>query len=187
MQVVETSIPGVKLFHPKKFGDQRGFFSETYSRRAFAAAGVDLEFVQDNHALSAEVGTVRGLHFQVPPAVQGKLVRVSRGAIFDVAVDIRRGSPTYGRWAAARISAAAWNQIFVPAGFAHGYCTLEPDTEVVYKVTDFYAPEHERGMLWNDPAIGIEWPVEAARAILSGKDRALPRLADLPEYFTWSR
>lgn len=186
MKVVDTQIPGVKLVTPAKFGDRRGFFSETYSRKAFAAARIDLDFVQDNHATSAEPGTVRGLHFQIAPMAQAKLVRVTRGAIFDVAVDIRRGSPTFGKWVGARISAEEWNQILVPAGFAHGYCTLEPDTEVVYKVTDYYAPEHERGLLWNDPAIGIDWPAGADKAILSDKDRKLPGLADLPAYFTWS-
>jgi dTDP-4-dehydrorhamnose 3,5-epimerase len=186
MKVVDTPIPGVKLVTPARFGDRRGFFSETYSRKAFAVAGIDLEFVQDNHASSAEPGTVRGLHFQIAPAAQAKLVRVTRGAIFDVAVDIRRGSPTFGKWVGARISAEDWNQILVPAGFAHGYCTLEPDSEVVYKVTDYYAPAQERGVLWNDPAIGIEWPVSPGKAILSDKDGKLPILADLPAHFTWS-
>ncbi|MSP87963.1 MAG: dTDP-4-dehydrorhamnose 3,5-epimerase [Alphaproteobacteria bacterium] len=186
MKVVDTQIPEVKIVTPAKFGDRRGFFSETYSRKAFAASGIDLDFVQDNHASSAEPGTVRGLHFQIAPMAQAKLVRVTRGAIFDVAVDIRRGSRSFGKWVGARISAEAWNQILVPAGFAHGYCTLEPDTEVVYKVTDYYAPEHERGFLWNDPAVGIDWPVVPDKAILSDKDRKLPGLADLPAHFTWS-
>jgi dTDP-4-dehydrorhamnose 3,5-epimerase len=187
MKVVDTEIPDVKLIFPKKFGDRRGFFSETYSRKGFAAAGIGLEFVQDNHALSADPGTVRGLHFQVPPAAQAKLVRVARGAIFDVAVDIRQGSPTYGKWVGATISAQAWNQILVPAGFAHGYCTLEPDTEVVYKVSDFYAPELEYGLLWNDPAIGIDWPIAPGKAVLSDKDLKMPKLAEVPAYFIWSR
>jgi dTDP-4-dehydrorhamnose 3,5-epimerase len=187
MKVIDTEIPEVKLFYPKKFGDHRGFFSETYSRKAFAQAGVGAEFVQDNHALSADIGTVRGLHFQIPPMAQTKLIRVSRGAIFDVAVDIRRGSTTYGKWVGATISAKDWNQILVPVGFAHGYCTLEPDTEVVYKVTEFYAPDCDRGLLWNDPAIGVAWPVTEAQAVLSDKDRRQPKLAELPSFFTWNR
>ncbi|MBM3573045.1 MAG: dTDP-4-dehydrorhamnose 3,5-epimerase [Alphaproteobacteria bacterium] len=187
MKVADTEIPGVKLIHPKKFGDRRGFFSETYSRKAFAEAGIDQEFVQDNHALSADIGTVRGLHFQIPPAAQAKLIRVTRGAIFDVAVDIRHDSPTYGRWVGVTISAAEWNQILVPVGCAHGYCTLEPDTEVVYKVTALYASDCDRGLSWNDPAIGIKWPVAEANAVLSDKDRRQPRLAELPNFFTWKR
>jgi dTDP-4-dehydrorhamnose 3,5-epimerase len=183
MQIDRLSIPDVLIIRPKRFGDHRGFFSETWSRAAFAAAGLDLDFVQDNHSLSAEKGTVRGLHFQSPPKAQDKLVRVVRGAILDVAVDIRRGSPTYGRHVSAVISAAEWNQILVPKGFAHGFCTLEPDTEVVYKVTDGYAPEHDHGLAWDDPALAIDWPVSAGAAVLSDKDRRHPVLADLPAYF----
>lgn len=183
MDIVELAISAVKVIRPKKFGDHRGFFSETYSRRGFAAAGLEMDFVQDNHSLSAEVGTVRGLHFQLPPFAQDKLVRVVRGAILDVAVDIRKGSPTYGRHVSAIISAAEWNQILVPVGFAHGFCTLEPDTEVIYKVTNFYSPEHDRGLLWNDPDLGIDWPVTAEQARLSDKDRTHPRLCDLPQVF----
>lgn len=179
MDIVELDIPEVKIIRPKKFGDHRGFFSETYSKRGFAAAGLEMDFVQDNHSLSAEVGTVRGLHFQLPPFAQDKLVRVVRGAILDVAVDIRRGSPTYGRHVSAVVSAAEWNQILVPVGFAHGFCTLEPDTEVIYKVTNFYSPEHDRGLLWNDPDLGIDWPVTVEQARLSDKDRIHPRLAEL--------
>jgi dTDP-4-dehydrorhamnose 3,5-epimerase len=183
MDIVALAIPDVKLIRPKKFGDHRGFFSETYSRQAFAAAGFDYEFVQDNHSLSSEVGTVRGLHFQLPPFAQDKLVRVVRGAILDVAVDIRKDSPTYGRHVHAVISAAEWNQILIPTGFAHGFCTLEPDTEVIYKVTNFYSPEHDRGLLWNDPDLGIDWPVTAEQARLSDKDRVHPGLAALAEVF----
>lgn len=183
MDIVALAIPDVKIIRSKKFGDHRGFFSETYSKKAFAAAGLDYEFVQDNHSLSAEVGTVRGLHFQLPPFAQDKLVRVVRGAILDVAVDIRKGSPTYGQHVSAVISAAEWNQILVPIGFAHGFCTLEPDTEVIYKVTNFYSPEHDRGLLWNDPDLGIDWPVTADRAQLSDKDRVHPRLSALTEGF----
>ncbi len=184
MQVESLAIPDVKIITPRRFGDHRGFFSETYSKPAFEAAGLDLDFVQDNHSLSASVGVLRGLHFQVPPFAQDKLVRVIRGRIFDVAVDIRRGSPTYGRWVGAEISAAAWNQILVPVGFAHGFVTLEPDTEVVYKVTAPYAPEHDRGLAWDDPDLAIAWPLDGIEAILSEKDTRHPRLADLPAVFT---
>ena len=177
-------IPDVKLVQPDKFGDSRGFFSETYSRKALTAAGLaDVEFVQDNQSLSADVGCVRGLHFQTPPMGQGKLIRVVRGAILDVAVDIRRGSRTYGRHVAVRVSAEQWNQIYVPVGFAHGFCTLEPDTEVIYKVTNYYSPQHDRGLLWNDPALGIDWPVAGGSAKLSDKDKKHPTLAELPAYF----
>jgi dTDP-4-dehydrorhamnose 3,5-epimerase len=185
MDVTSLAIPEVRLIAPAKHGDHRGFFSETYNKQAFAAAGIDVEFVQDNHSLSAEVGTLRGLHFQVPPRAQAKLLRVVRGAVFDVAVDLRRGSPSYGRHVSATISAAAWNQIFIPAGFAHGFCTLEPDTEVLYKVNDFYAPEAEQGLAWDDPALGIDWPVAAGAAILSERDRAWPALRDLSRVFQY--
>ena len=181
--VEALAIPDVKIIRPRKHGDARGFFSETYSRKALSATGIDLAFVQDNHAFSAAKGTVRGLHFQTAPFVQDKLVRVTRGAIFDVAVDLRRGSPTYGRHVSAVISVDDWNQILVPAGFAHGLLTLEPDTEVLYKVTNYYSPEHDLGLLWNDPALGIAWPISEADAILSPKDKVQPRLADLPAYF----
>lgn len=185
IEVERTEIPEVLVIRPKKFGDHRGFFSETYNRRDFQAAGIDLDFVQDNHSLSAQPGTIRGLHFQTPPHAQDKLVRVLRGAILDVAVDIRKGSPTFGKHVAVRISAEEWNQILVPKGFAHAICTLEPDTELLYKVTAFYAPEHDKGLLWNDPDLGIDWPVTADQAVLSDKDRAQPRLRDLPDYFVY--
>ncbi|MEQ9448885.1 MAG: dTDP-4-dehydrorhamnose 3,5-epimerase [Rhodospirillaceae bacterium] len=177
------SIPDVKIIRPKKHGDHRGFFSETYSKRDLAQAGINVEFVQDNHALSAERGTVRGLHFQIPPVAQDKLVRVVKGAIFDVAVDLRRNSDTFGKHVTAEISADDWNQIYVPAGFAHGLMTLEPDTEVLYKVSTFYSPDHDRGLLWNDPALGIEWPTLGVEPVLSGRDKDHPKLADLPDYF----
>ena len=185
IEVQDLPIPDVKLIRPKKFGDDRGFFSETYNLRAFGEAGIEYDFIQDNHSLSADEGTVRGLHFQIPPFAQTKLVRVVRGAILDVAVDIRRGSPTYGQAASAVISAKAWNQILVPRGFAHGLCTLEPHTEVLYKVDAFYSKECDKGLLWNDPELAIEWPVAPEKAILSDKDRVHPTLADLPEYFTY--
>lgn len=184
MQVESLAIPDVKVITPRRFGDHRGFFSETYSKPAFEAAGFVLDFIQDNHSLSAAVGVLRGLHFQIPPFAQDKLVRVVRGRIFDVAVDIRRGSPSYGRWVGAEISAEAWNQILVPVGFAHGFVTLEPNTEVVYKVTAPYAPEHDRGLAWDDPDLGVAWPLDGIEPILSEKDTRHPRLADLATYFT---
>jgi dTDP-4-dehydrorhamnose 3,5-epimerase len=181
---VETlGIPDVKIIRPGKHEDSRGFFSETYSGPALAEAGIDIQFVQDNHALSAKQDTVRGLHFQIPPLSQAKLVRVVRGAIFDVAVDIRVSSPTFGQHVSALISAQNWNQVLVPAGFAHGLVTLEPSTEVVYKVSEVYSPEHDKGLLWNDEALDIAWPVTESEAILSDKDKRQPRLADLPAYF----
>lgn len=183
--VVPLSIADVKIIRPKKHGDHRGFFSETYRKDSLAAAGIHTEFVQDNHSLSAEAGTVRGLHFQISPFAQDKLVRVVRGAILDVAVDIRVGSPTYGRHVSAVLSAREWNQILVPIGFAHGFVTLEPDTEVLYKVSNHYAPAHDRGLRWNDPALAIDWSVDEGKAVLSDKDRVHPLLADLPPYFTY--
>ncbi len=181
--VESLAIPDVKILRPKKHGDARGFFSETFSQRALKDAGIDLDFVQDNHAFSAAKGTMRGLHFQTPPFAQDKLVRVIHGSILDVAVDLRRSSPTYGKHVAVVISAEDWNQILVPAGFAHGLLTLEPDTEVLYKVTNYYSPQHDLGLLWNDPALAIAWPISEADAILSAKDKVQPRLADLPAYF----
>jgi dTDP-4-dehydrorhamnose 3,5-epimerase len=183
MQVLDTAIPAVKVLVPKKFGDHRGFFSETYSRKAFEAMGIRADFVQDNHSLSAEAGVVRGLHYQRAPAAQDKLLRVVRGAILDVAVDIRRSSPTFGRHVAEVISADNWRQIYIPAGFAHGFRTLEPNTEVIYKVTAFYAPEHDRGIRWDDPALGIDWGIGASDAILSDRDRKHPLLAEATELF----
>ncbi len=183
MDVQSLEIPAVKLITPRIHRDHRGFFSETYNAKALARAGIDVAFVQDNHSLSREKGVVRGLHFQTRPKAQGKLVRVTRGAILDVAVDIRRESPTFGRHVAVVLSAENWRQLWIPVGFAHGFCTLEDDAEVQYKVTDDYAPDCDRGLLWNDPALGIAWPVEPGGAILSDKDRAHPRLADLPAYF----
>ena len=179
MQVEHLNIPDVRLLSPRKHGDRRGFFSETYNRKALAVFGIDIDFVQDNHSYSADKGTVRGLHFQTPPFAQDKLVRVARGAVFDIAVDLRRSSPTYGRHVSAVLTAEAWNQILVPIGFAHGFMTLEPDTEVIYKVSNYYAPDHDKGLLWNDPALGINWPIPDDEAVFSEKDRKLPRLAEL--------
>lgn len=183
LQVMVTEIAEVKLIVPRIHKDQRGFFSETYNKAGLAELGPNLEFVQDNHSLSVDRGVVRGLHFQIPPFAQDKLVRVIRGSVFDVAVDIRRGSSTYGRHVARVISAADWNQFLVPAGFAHGFCTLESNTEVIYKVTNYYSPEHDRGLLWNDADLGIAWPIGDTEAILSEKDRTLPRFSNLPAYF----
>jgi dTDP-4-dehydrorhamnose 3,5-epimerase len=183
MEVVGTAIPEVKVLRPPKFADRRGFFSETYNRRALAEAGIDAEFVQDNHSLSVDKGVVRGLHYQIPPFAQHKLVRVIRGAVFDVAVDLRRGSPTLGKHVAVTLSAEEWNQLFVPIGFAHGFCTLVAGTEVAYKVTNYYSPGHERGIAWNDPTLGISWPVSGEEAILSDKDRRWPPFSELLSFF----
>jgi dTDP-4-dehydrorhamnose 3,5-epimerase len=184
MDVTSLAIPEVKLLVPKRFRDERGFFSATFNVTQCSAAGIPGPFVQDNHSLSRAMGVVRGLHFQIAPKAQGKLVRVVRGAVFDVAVDIRRGSPTYGRHVSAVLSAENWAQLWIPAGFAHGFATIEPDVELLYKVDADYAPDLERGILWNDPDLGIEWPVEAALAQLSPRDETLPRFRDLPAYFT---
>ena len=184
MKVEPLAIPEVKLVTPQKFGDARGFFSETWQQDRFAEAGIPGPFIQDNHALSTQCGVLRGLHLQVPPSAQGKLVRVVRGSIWDVAVDVRRGSPTYGRHVGAVISAENWQQFWVPVGFLHGYCTLEPDTEVIYKVTAPYDKPAERGVIWNDPALAIPWPIPPGEALLSDKDLVLPRLADCPEWFS---
>jgi dTDP-4-dehydrorhamnose 3,5-epimerase len=177
-------IRGLVLIVPQKFGDGRGYFVETYNARRFAEIGIDATFVQDNESLSAHKGTVRGLHFQVPPQPQAKLVRVLKGSIMDVVVDIRRGSPSYGRWCSVTLTAARGEQLFIPRGFAHGFCTLEPDTEVAYKVDGYYAPECDTGIFWNDPEIGIAWPVDPVAAILSTKDRGLPPLRDFASPFT---
>jgi dTDP-4-dehydrorhamnose 3,5-epimerase len=183
MIVEDTALPGLKIIIPRKLGDHRGFFSETYNRRAFEEAGLMFEYVQDNHSLSAEVGTVRGLHFQSPPFAQDKLVRVIRGAILDVVVDLRVSSPTFGKHETIELSADNWRQLLVPVGFAHGFCTLEPDTEVLYKVTSYYSAANDLGVAWDDPALGIAWPVAADEAILSNKDRAHPLLKDLAAIF----
>lgn len=184
LKVEELGLSGLKLITPKRFGDARGFFSETYNARAFADADIDYAFVQDNHSLSPQPGTIRGLHFQAPPHSQAKLVRVTRGAIFDVAIDIRRGSPTFGRHIAVELSAENWAQLLVPVGFVHGFSTLVPDTEVLYKVTDYWAPHAEMGILWNDPELGIKWPAFAG-AQVSPKDAALPKFHDFKSPFEY--
>ena len=185
LSVQPLELPDCLLVVPDRFGDERGFFSETYNKHALREAGIDVDFVQDNHSLSRPKGTVRGLHFQAPPVAQAKLVRVARGAVIDVAVDIRAGSPTYGNHVAVELSAEGWNQIYIPEGFAHGFCTIEPDTELLYKVSAPYSREHDQGVLWNDPDLGIRWPVAEADAVLSEKDREQPAFAGLPAYFQW--
>jgi dTDP-4-dehydrorhamnose 3,5-epimerase len=185
MQVISTEIPEVKEIRPVRHRDPRGFFSEIFREEVLHRHGIDVPFVQENHSLSVDRGVVRGLHFQLPPVSQAKLVRVAAGAILDVAVDIRRGSPTYGRHVAVTLSAAEGNQLFVPEGFAHGFCTIEPNTEVVYKVNRYYSAEHDRGLAWDDPALGIAWPVAAIDALLSDKDRKQPTLAQLPVCFRY--
>ncbi len=183
MQIENTAIEAVKTITPNRFGDHRGFFSEVFTARAFREAGLNLDFVQDNHSYSAEVGTIRGLHFQSPPFAQDKLVRVTRGSILDVAVDLRRGSNTFGKHVAVELSRENWRQLLVPKGFAHGFCTLEPDTEVLYKVTNSFSPANDLGLAFDDPALGIDWRVDLAKAVLSDKDRRHPRLADLAPVF----
>lgn len=183
MDVTALSLSGIKLVTPKVLRDARGFFCETFNAHALLLAGIEATFVQDNHSFSPRQGVVRGLHFQAPPRAQSKLVRVTRGSIFDVVVDIRVGSPTYGRHVSVVLSAANWRQMWIPVGFAHGFCTLEPDTEVLYKVTDYYAPEYDRGLKWDDPALAIAWPVRAHEAMVSPKDARHPPLADLESSF----
>jgi dTDP-4-dehydrorhamnose 3,5-epimerase len=188
MKSTPLAISDVLLLEPPRFTDARGFFSTVWSRQMLSRIGLDVDFVQDNHSRSVEAGVVRGLHFQRPPAAQGKLVRVTRGAIFDVAVDLREASPSYGRHVAVELSATNWRQLWVPRGFAHGFCTLEPDTEVLYKVDAPYDAQADGGIAWDDPALAIDWPVAGGQAILSEKDRAAPRLAATPAPFprgTW--
>ena len=187
MLVEPTKLRDLLMITPKRFGDRRGFFAETYSSRVLAEHGIKEQFVQDNHSLSAQVGTVRGLHFQAPPHAQAKLVRCGRGALFDVAVDIRKGSPTYGQWFGAELSFENGRQLFIPAGFAHGFVTRAPDTEIVYKCSDYYAPETEGALRFDDPDIGIDWGLDGIDAILSEKDAAAGSLADFDSPFTYER
>lgn len=185
VSVEEFDVAGPLLITPRKFEDERGFLSETHSGRVLEPLIGAVDFVQENHSLSGTAGTVRGLHFQIPPAEQGKLVRVVRGAAYDVAVDIRTGSPTFGRFAAAILSERNWSQLWIPPGFAHGFCTLEPNTEVIYKLTGYYSTTHERGLAWDDPVLAIPWP--AAKAfLLSEKDRAQPTLDRLGSFFRFT-
>ncbi|WP_027486744.1 dTDP-4-dehydrorhamnose 3,5-epimerase [Allorhizobium undicola] len=185
MQFEPLKIPDVVLITPKRFGDARGFFMETFKASLFESEVGPFTFVQDNRSFSAETGTVRGLHFQLDPRAQGKLVSCTAGALLDVAVDIRKGSPSYGQYVSAELTADNACQLWVPPGFAHGFCTLTPDTVISYKVTDYYSPEHDRGLLWNDPALGIDWPVEEGKAVLSDKDQKQPPLAELQANFTY--
>lgn len=177
LDVRQTEIPGVLILTPKRWADARGFFVETWNADRFRQAGVAQDFVQDNHSYSAEAGTVRGLHYQSPPRAQAKLVRVMRGAVIDVAVDVRQGSPTYGRHVRALLSAENGAQLFVPAGFLHGFATLAPHTDVAYKVNDYYSQPNDGGVLWNDPDLAIDWGVDPARAVLSDKDAKAQRFA----------
>ena len=182
MRITPLAIPDVLLIEPKKHGDERGFFSETFSAAALAEAGFASAFVQDNHSRSPKKGTVRGLHFQAPPQAQDKLLRVAAGAILDVAVDIRVGSATYGQAVAAELSATNWRQLLVPKGFAHGFVTLTDDCDVLYKVTDYYAPASEGGLLWNDPALGIDWPSDL-EPLINTRDAAWPALSEFVSPF----
>jgi len=185
LRVTPLAIPEVKLVAPIRRTDPRGYLAETFNQRDLATFGMDFDAVQDNQSLSRPKGTLRGLHFQIPPFAQAKLIRVLCGSIFDVAVDIRRGSPTFGRHVSVTLRADGFEQLFVPVGFAHGFCTLEPDTEVFYKVDNFYSAEHDCGILWNDPDLAIDWPVSPNEATLSDKDLQLPRLKDISPAFTF--
>lgn len=176
MDIQSFSIEGVKLIKPKKFGDHRGFFMETYNQKLLKEAGIDINFVQDNHSMSAQKGTLRGLHYQLEPFAQDKLVRVSHGAVLDVAVDLRPDSPTFKQYVSAILSAENGHQLLVPKGFAHGFLTLEDNTEFLYKVSNFYAPDHDRNILWNDPELNIDWNIDPANVILSEKDQDAPLL-----------
>ena len=182
ISVESLRISDVKILRPTKHGDHRGFFSETYNKRDLAEAGIRLDFVQDNQSLSEKAGTLRGLHYQGAPWAQDKLVRVVKGRILDVAVDMRRSSPTFGQWVSAEISASEWNQILVPVGFAHGICTLEPHTELIYKVSNYYAPSCDFGIRWSDPKLSIPWPFREDQLTLSPRDKALPLFDEAPKF-----
>ncbi|MEM6507187.1 MAG: dTDP-4-dehydrorhamnose 3,5-epimerase [Planctomycetota bacterium] len=188
MQIQPLDIPDVKLIKPKRFGDSRGFFMETFSAPRLAEHGIKRDWVQDNHSLSAKPGVLRGLHFQAPPHAQAKLVRVVKGRVWDVAVDVRVGSPTFGKWVSAELSANNDQQLFIPEGFAHGFVTLEPDTEFLYKVSSAYAPEADGGVRWDDPQLDLPWPLDGIEGgpQLSDKDAALPALAELDSPFVYS-
>jgi dTDP-4-dehydrorhamnose 3,5-epimerase len=185
MDIRELKIPGIRLLVPKRFGDARGYFSETWSDRRFREEIANVTFVQDNQSVSARKGTLRGLHFQKPPFAQGKLVRVVRGSILDVVVDFRKGSPTYRQHVAVKLDVSEGAQLWVPPGFLHGFCTLEDETEVFYKVTSYYSPRHDAGVLWNDQDLGINWPIEPDSVVLSDKDRRHPLLSELPDFFEY--
>ncbi|MDZ4136325.1 MAG: dTDP-4-dehydrorhamnose 3,5-epimerase [Paracoccaceae bacterium] len=185
MKIEDTPLAGVKILTPKRFGDNRGFFSESWNRRAMAQHGLDLDFVQDNHSVSAQIGTVRGLHCQNPPHAQAKLVRCGRGRLFDVVVDIRRDSPTFGRWFGVELDFESGRQILIPPGFLHGFATRAPDTEIIYKCTDYYVPAAETAVRFDDPDIGIDWGLPGA-AVLSAKDAAAPSFADFESPFLFA-
>ncbi len=185
MLIESTILSQVIMLTPKRFGDHRGWFSESWNRRSLAENGLNPAFLQDNHSFSSAAGTVRGLHFQAPPHAQAKLVRCGRGALFDVAVDIRRGSPDYGKWVGVELSAENGRQLFIPEGFLHGFVTREPDTEIIYKCTDYYAPDCDGAVRWDDPDIGIDWGIDQGAAILSDKDAAAPFLRDFDTPFTY--
>ncbi|MGL5530478.1 MAG: dTDP-4-dehydrorhamnose 3,5-epimerase [Culicoidibacterales bacterium] len=183
MKATKTNLPGVFVIEPNVFGDHRGWFMESYNQAGFeAATGMKIEFIQDNQSFSAQVGTLRGLHYQLAPKAQTKLIRCTRGRIYDVAVDIRPESETYGQWFGIELSEENKKQLLVPKGFAHGFMTLTPDVEVQYKVDELYSPEHDRGIIWNDPSIGIEWPLDVT-PVLSAKDEAAPLLKDAENNF----
>lgn len=184
MEIAETNLPGVLVIEPKVFGDHRGWFMETYNDAVFQKAGIHVNFVQDNQSFSAAKGTLRGLHYQLNPKAQTKLVRCTRGAIFDVAVDIRKGSPTFGKWFGIGLSAENRKQLLIPKGFAHGFMTITDDVEVQYKVDELYAPECDRGIIWNDPVIGIQWPIEIT-PVLSAKDESAPSLQEAENNFSY--
>lgn len=184
MKITETDLPGVLILEPRRFGDDRGWFMESWNRETLRGHGIEIDFVQDNHSYSAPQGTVRGLHYQSPPHAQAKLVRVARGTVRDVAVDVRRGSATYGRHVAVDLSAENGRQLLVPAGFLHGFATLTPDVELLYKCSDVYAPDCDGAVAWDDPDLGIDWGIDPATATLSDKDRAAPRFADWTSPFT---
>lgn len=184
MKVTQTKLSGVLILEPARFGDDRGFFSESWNARRMSEHGIEIDFVQDNHSLSATVGTVRGLHFQSPPHAQAKLVRCGRGALYDVAVDIRRGSPTYGQWIGEELSFENGRQLLIPAGFLHGFVTRVPDTEICYKCSDYYAPECDGAVRFDDPDIGIDWGL-TGDPVLSSKDTAAPLLAEFDTPFTY--
>jgi len=186
LEVRSLDISDVKLIKPPRFSDARGSFSDIYNRQALSAIGISTDFVQDNCSVSIAVGTVRGLHFQAPPMAQAKLVMVLKGRIRDVVVDCRTGSPSYGRHVSVELYGGEWEQLYIPEGFAHGFCTVEPDTMVFYKVSAPYAPQLESGIFWNDPDLGIAWPVMAENAVLSDKDKRLPRLRDVANYFSFA-
>lgn len=183
MQIVDTEIKDVKILYPKKHEDNRGFFSETYNYKNLENFGIDTNFVQDNHSLSLEKGVIRGLHYQTEPFSQDKLVRAVNGSIFDVAVDLRKNSKTFGQHVSATITSKDWNQILVPKGFAHGFCVLEDNTEIIYKVSNYYAPECDKGILWNDPDLNIDWPITLNSVILSEKDKNQPFFSKIESFF----